>query len=63
MKRKLISNDSSDGGSIIDSGAFEQRQVFLRVLSNDQILEIQRAAFDILQNVIDKALHTAAARC
>jgi len=42
---------------MIDSGAVEQRQVFLRVLSDDQILEIQRAAFDILQNVGVKILH------
>ena len=45
---------------MIDSGAVEQRQVFLRVLSDDQILEIQRAAFDILQNVGVKILHTDA---
>ena len=45
---------------MIDSGTVEQRQVFLRVLSEDQIFQIQRAAFDILQNVGVNVLHAGA---
>jgi len=45
---------------MLDSGAVEQRQVFLRVLSDDQVREIQRASFDILRNVGVKIHHAGA---
>jgi trimethylamine--corrinoid protein Co-methyltransferase len=45
---------------MMNSGAVEKRSVHLRILSDDQVREIQRAAFDIMQNVGFKILHDGA---
>lgn len=45
---------------MINSASTEKRAPFLRILSEDQIFEIQRAAFDIMQNVGVKVLHKGA---
>jgi trimethylamine--corrinoid protein Co-methyltransferase len=45
---------------MMNSGAVEKRSVHLRILNDDQIWEIQRAAFDIMQNVGFHILHDGA---
>ena len=45
---------------MMNSGALEKRSAQLRILSDDQVWEIQRAAFDIMQNVGFKVLHAGA---
>jgi trimethylamine--corrinoid protein Co-methyltransferase len=45
---------------MIQSSCVENRSVFFRVLSDDQIWEIQRAAFAILEKTGAKILHPAA---
>ena len=45
---------------MINSGAMEKRSVYLKILSDDQIWEIRRAAFDVMQNVGFKVLHPGA---
>ena len=45
---------------MINSGTIEKRSVYLRILSDDQIWEIQRTAFDIMQNVGFRVLHDGA---
>ena len=45
---------------MINSGTVEKRSVYLRILSDDQIWEIQRTAFDIMQNVGFRVLHDGA---
>ena len=45
---------------MIQSSFNQNRSVFFRVLSDDQIWEIKRAAFDILQKTGAKILHKAA---
>jgi trimethylamine--corrinoid protein Co-methyltransferase len=45
---------------MINSGLIEKRSVYLQILSADQVFEIKRAAFDIMQNVGFKVLHAGA---
>ncbi|MGD8521684.1 MAG: trimethylamine methyltransferase family protein [Desulfobacterales bacterium] len=45
---------------MINSGTIEKRSVYLRILSDDQVWEIQRTAFDIMQNVGFRVLHDGA---
>jgi trimethylamine--corrinoid protein Co-methyltransferase len=45
---------------MIHSASIEKQSPFLRILSEDQIYEIKRAAFDIMQNVGFKILHEGA---
>jgi trimethylamine--corrinoid protein Co-methyltransferase len=45
---------------MINSASIDKRSPFLRILSEDQIFEIKRAAFDIMQNVGFKVLHKGA---
>ena len=45
---------------MINSGTIEKRSVYLRILSDDQVWEIQRAAFDIMQSVGFRVLHDGA---
>ena len=45
---------------MIQSSFSENRSVFFRVLSDDQIWEIKRAAFDILEKTGAKVLHEGA---
>ena len=45
---------------MIQSGAKEKQSVSFRVLSDDQIWEIKRAAFDILEKTGAKVLHEGA---
>jgi trimethylamine---corrinoid protein Co-methyltransferase len=45
---------------MINSTSIERRSPFLRILSDDQVFEIKRAAFDIMQNVGFKVLHEGA---
>ena len=45
---------------MIQSGASEKQSVFLRVLRQDQIEEIKRAAFDVMQKVGFKVYHKGA---
>lgn len=47
---------------MIHSASIEKQSPFLRILSEDQIYEIKRAAFDIMQNVGFKILHEGARR-
>ena len=45
---------------MINSGLTEKRAAHLQILSADQVFEIKRAAFDIMQNVGFKVLHAGA---
>ena len=45
---------------MIQSNSIEKQSPFLRILSEDQIFEIKRAAFDIMQSVGFKVLHEGA---
>lgn len=45
---------------MINSGASQSRRPYLRILTEDQIFEIQRAAFDIMFSVGFKVLHQGA---
>ena len=45
---------------MINSGAHQVRQPYLRILTEDQIFEIKRAAFDIMFSVGFKVLHKGA---
>lgn len=47
---------------MIQSSFVENRSVFFRVLSHDQIWEIKRAAFDVLEKVGCQVLHEGARR-
>ena len=47
---------------MIQSSFSQNRSVSFRVLSDDQIWEIKRAAFDILEKTGAKILHEAARR-
>lgn len=45
---------------MINSGSIEARKPYLRILTEDQIFEIKRAAFDIMYSVGFKVLHADA---
>jgi trimethylamine--corrinoid protein Co-methyltransferase len=45
---------------MINSASIEKRSAYLKILSEDQIFEIKRAVFDIMQNVGYKVLHEGA---
>jgi trimethylamine--corrinoid protein Co-methyltransferase len=45
---------------MINSASIEKRSAYLKILSEDQIFEIKRAVFDIMQNVGFKVLHEGA---
>ncbi|MCG8639867.1 MAG: trimethylamine methyltransferase family protein [Desulfobacterales bacterium] len=45
---------------MINSGTTQARQPYLRILTQDQIFEIKRAAFDIMYSVGFKVLHAGA---
>ena len=45
---------------MIHSDSMEKRSVRMKILGDDQIWEIQRAAFDVMQNVGFKVLHAGA---
>ncbi len=45
---------------MINSASTQARQPYLRILTQDQIFEIKRAAFDIMYSVGFKVLHEGA---
>ncbi|MCF8077463.1 MAG: trimethylamine methyltransferase family protein, partial [Desulfotignum sp.] len=45
---------------MIHSGAIQSQRPYMRILSDDQIFEIRRAAFDIMYSVGFRVLHNGA---